>query len=225
MIKLLDVIIIGVLVLFMYIGYRRGLIRTVFSLVSFALSILLSIYLYPIVAEWLRATPVFTALKGYIMRTMGLEEVVQGHTVELIATLPLPDLVRRSLEHHNTPNMFELLNVHSIEEYIAGFFAGMAVNIIAMILVFIIVRIILGVLSGMLDVVGRLPVIRTFNRGGGLLLGLIQGVVIVWIGLAIMNLFFLDPTNTELVRLLDQSLLAGFIYENNPIMAILTNIR
>lgn len=209
----------------MYIGHRRGLIRTVFSLASFGISILLAVYLYPLVAEWLRTTPIFTALKGYIIRTMGLEDVVYAHTVEVIANLPIPDLLRRSLMLHNTPNMFELLNVYTIEEYIAGFFAGMAINIIAMVLVFIIVRMVLGILSSMLDIVGRLPVIRHFNRGGGLILGLVQGVVIVWIGLAIINLFFLDPTRPELVRLLEESLIAGWVYEHNPIMVMLASIR
>ena len=223
---MLDVIIIATLGLFMYIGYRRGLIRTIFSLGSFALSIILAGYFYPVVAEWLRGTAVYTALKEYIMRTMGLEEVVQGHAVEVIASLPVPELLRRSLlVHYDRPSIFELLNVRTIEEYIAGFFAGMAINIIAMVLVFIIVRLVLGVLSRMLDVVSMLPIIRQFNRGGGLILGILQGVIVIWIGLALMNLFFLDPTRPELVRLLDESLIAGWIYEYNPIMAMLANIR
>ena len=226
MLELLDVIIIGTLLLFMWMGYRRGLIRTLFSLISFAISIALSVYLYPIVAEWLRGTPIFTALKEYIMRTMGLEEVVHLHSLEVIANLPLPDLMRRSLLlHYDTPSMFELLGVRTIEEYIAGFFAGMALNIVAMLIVFIIVRVILGFISGMLDVVGRLPVIRPFNRAGGLIAGLVQGVVIVWIGLTVMNLFFLDPTNADLVRLLEESLIAGWVYENNPILGMLASIR
>ena len=226
-IQLLDVIIIVVLVLFMYIGYRRGLIRTVFSLGSFVLAILMASYLYPIVAEWIRTTPVFTGLKEYIIRTMGLEEVVQAQAEEVIASLPLPDLLYRALSQHNTPYIFELLNVHSnnIEEYIAGFFAGMAINIVAMVLVFIVVRLILGFLASILDVVARLPVIKQFNHGGGLLLGLGQGVILVWLGLALMNLFFLDPTTPELARLLDESLIAGLIYEHNPIMIMLANIR
>ena len=221
---MLDEIVVGTLALFMYIGYRRGFIRTFFSLFSFILSIALASYLYPRVAEWMRSTPIYTGLKDYIIRTMGLEGVVQAHTADTIAALPLPELIRNALIQHETPNMFALLNVSTIEEYIAGFFAGMAINIIAMVVVFILVRIILGVISGMLDIVGRLPVIRFFNNGGGLILGLLQGIIIIWIGLAIMTLFFLDPTTSQLVRLLDESLVAGWAYENNPIMAMLANI-
>lgn len=223
---MLDLIIIGIIVLFMFIGYQRGLIRTVFSLVSFVLAIMLTVYLYPIVAELLRQTPIYTGLKDYIIRTMGLEDVVYAHGVETIGSLPLPDILQQTLmRHFNTPSMFDLLGVRTIEEFIAGYFAGFAINIIAMVLVFIIVRLILGLISGVLDIVGRLPVIRTFNKGGGILCGLAQGVIVVWIGLVVMNLFFLDPTTPELQRMLNESLVANWIYENNPIMAMLANIR
>ncbi|MCL2400201.1 MAG: CvpA family protein [Defluviitaleaceae bacterium] len=221
---LLDIIIIGVLLLFMYMGYRRGLIRTVFNLVSFALAIILSVYLFPIVANWLRGTALFTGLKDYIIRTMGLEDAVQTHSAELISTLPIPDILRRNLIENNNPNMFELLNVQTIEEYIASYFAGLAINIISIILVFIAVRLILGLISGVLNIVGKLPIIKQFNHGGGLLLGILQGVIVVWVGLTIINLFFLDPTAPGLQVMLDESLVAGWFYENNPIMHMIASI-
>jgi len=222
---LLDVIVIGTLVLFMYLGYRRGLLNMVYSLGSFVLAIFLAIYLFPIVAEWLMTTPVYTALKDYIIRTMGLEDMIYGTATEFIAGLPLPDMISRYLLRNSTPEMFERLNVSSIEQFVAAYFARMAINIIALVLVFILVRLLLGFISKLFDLVGRLPVIKHFNRGGGLLFGLVQGLLIVWIGLAIMILFFLDPTGPELRQMLDDSLIVGWIYEHNPIMAILANIR
>ena len=220
---MLDIIIIATLALFMYIGYRRGLVGAIFRLLSFVLSIILAIYLYPIVADWMRTTPVYTGLRDYIIRTMGLEDVVLTHATDLIATLPVPELLRRALLQQS-PEIYGTLGIYTIEQHIASFFAGMAINIISMILVFILVRMILGIVANMLDIVGRLPIVRYFNRGGGLVLGLVQGVIVIWIGLAVINLFFLDPTRPELVRLLNESLLAGWIYEHNPIMAMLANI-
>ena len=221
---MLDVIVIGILVLSMYMGYRRGLIRTAFGLVSFIVAIILAGRLYPIVAGWLRTTPLFTELKGYITRTMGMEELIEGHTADLIGSLPVPEILRRSLERHNTPSMFELLNVHTIEEYIAGYFANMAINILSVVLVFILVRIIMNILSNMLDIVGHLPIIRSFNRVGGLGVGLVRGVLLVWIGLAVMSLFFINPTNPGLQYQLEASLVAGWIYENNPILAAIIDM-
>ena len=222
---MLDIAVIGIIALFMYLGYRRGLIRTVFSLISFALAIILASYLFPIVAEWLMDMPVYSALKDYIIRTMNFNGPAPYPSQEVIAGLPLPDLLRNLLYEHNTPNIFARLNVSTVEEYIAAYFARMAINIIAMIVVFIVVKFILGIISSILDLVGRLPVIRHFNRGGGLIIGFALGVIIVWIGLAAMILFFLDPTNPELMNMLENSLIVGWIYEHNPIMIMLANIR
>lgn len=175
---------------------------------------------------WLREeTPVYTGLKDYIIRNMGLEGVVREHTYDLIRTLPLPDLLIRSLLQYDTPNMYELLDIQTIEEYIASYFAGLAVNIISVIVVFIVVWLIMRIITSMLDLVGRLPVIRVFNHGGGLIFGFLQGILIVWIGLIIINLFFLDPNRPEAYSLLNESLFAGIIYEYNPIMRILASIN
>jgi len=209
----------------MYLGYRRGLIRTVFSLVSYVLAISLAIYLFPVVADWLMEMPVYTALKDYIVRTMNLGDVVQYQSDELIANLPLPDIIRGFLHEHNTPNIFELLNVQTIEEYIAAYFSRMAINIIAKVSVFIIVKFTLGLLSGVLDLASRLPVIKQFNQIGGMLIGFVLGLIIVWIGLAVMILFFLDPTGPELMIMLENSLVVGWVYENNPILQILGGIE
>ena len=222
---MLDLIVIGIIALFMYLGYRRGLIRTVFSLVSYVLAISLAIYLFPVVADWLMEMPVYTALKDYIVRTMNLGDVVQYQSDELIANLPLPDIIRGFLHEHNTPNIFELLNVQTIEEYIAAYFSRMAINIIAKVSVFIIVKFTLGLLSGVLDLASRLPVIKQFNQIGGMLIGFVLGLIIVWIGLAVMILFFLDPTGPELMIMLENSLVVGWVYENNPILQILGGIE
>ena len=114
---MIDVIIIGTVALFMYLGYRRGLLRMIFSLISFILAILLASYLFPIVAEWMMETPVYYALKDYIVRTMGLEDMVQAHSGEIITSLPLPDIILNFLYQHNTPNAFEILNVSTKTGY------------------------------------------------------------------------------------------------------------
>lgn len=220
---MLDVIIIGVMLLLIYAGYKRGLIHTAYSLVSFGLALILATLMYPGVAGFLRGTMIFTSLTDYFMRNMGLDEILYTQSLDFINALPLPALLRNTLLLHyqDTPDAIATLNVATVEEYVAAFFAGIAINIIAILVVFLIVWIILGVLSKVLDIVGRLPIIRHFNKGGGIILGAIQGLIVVWVGLAVLSLFFLDPTRTDLVDMLNQSLLADIFYQYNPIMSML----
>jgi hypothetical protein len=81
---LLDLIILGIIIICTLIGYYRGLLRSLFGLVSFGFAIFLAISIFPRVAEWLRETPLYTGLKAYIIRNIALEEVVQEHTYEII---------------------------------------------------------------------------------------------------------------------------------------------
>ena len=94
---ILDAIVILVLGLFMLLGYRRGLIMTVFRLVSFVLAIILASLLYPVVAQWLRGTQAFGHLQAHLLNAMGLEELVQRYGAEVFQALPLPDIMRNAL--------------------------------------------------------------------------------------------------------------------------------
>lgn len=222
---MLDLVVIVALILFMLLGYRRGFIKMAFRLISFILAIFLAILLFPVVAQFLRGTFVYTGLKEYIRRTMGLEELVYTHTADIFANLPIPSVLQNSLVENHTPNMVELLNVNSIEEFIAAYIAGLVVNIIAIVIVFVLVRVILGIISNLLDIVGKLPIIRSFNRLGGIIAGAFQGVIVIWVIMTLATLFFLNPDRPEFQNMLESSWVAFWFFENNPILSSLMNIQ
>jgi uncharacterized membrane protein required for colicin V production len=124
---------------------------------------------------------------------MDLETFVADQTAVqsayLIDSLPLPLILQNMLHSNNTPNMFELLQVATLEEYIAGFFTNMAINGIAILAVFLLTLLALTFIGIALDIVAKLPVIRTLNRLGGLIFGLAMSAVIVWFALVIIALF------------------------------------
>jgi uncharacterized membrane protein required for colicin V production len=202
-----------------YAGYRRGLILTLFRLVSFFLSIFFTMRFYPYMSRFLAQTALYVRIKEMVVNSMGLGNFLQTHTAnqaaELIDGLPLPAALKELLLNNNTPDMYELLNVRTVEEYIGGFFAHMAVNIISMLLLFVLVWMLLRMVGGVLNVIGRLPVIRTFNRIGGLAAGFALGIVVVWLGLTVMSLLFTTPATAQANLLLQNSLAAQWLFNNN----------
>ena len=189
----LDIIILAIVALCAIAGYHKGLIRTIYRLVSFVAAIIVARQLYPYVARMLRQTELFPTIQNGIARTMDLETFVADQTAVqsayLIDSLPLPLILQNMLHSNNTPNMFELLQVATLEEYIAGFFANMAINGIAILAVFLLTLLALTFIGIALDIVAKLPVIRTLNRLGGLIFGLAMSAVIVWFALVIIALF------------------------------------
>jgi uncharacterized membrane protein required for colicin V production len=181
----LDIIILAVVALCAIAGYHKGLIRTVYRLVSFLAAIFIALRLYTFVARILRQTALFPAIKNGISRTVNLE----GVGAEIIDNLPIPGVFQTLLHSYNTPNMFELLQVETVEEYIAGFFANMAINGIAILALFVLTMFALIFVGYALDIVSKLPVINFLNRIGGFVFGIAISCIIIWLVLVTAALF------------------------------------
>jgi uncharacterized membrane protein required for colicin V production len=225
----------GILVIIIacaFSGYLRGLVRTVFNLCSFFISIWLTYLFYPRVGSWLRSTPLFDGMKEYFIKLLDLRPLVEGKVADAAETTGLaglleniPEMLRGPLERFNTPDVYEMLGVRSLEEYVGGFIANVLLQILAMILVFCLVMILMKLIGGVLDTVARLPVINLINRVGGLAAGLIIGVVLVWVGLALANMFFAGPSYPEARDMLESSVAAGWFLENNFLFDIMSRVR
>lgn len=229
--NILDLVVLAIIGLCAFTGYRRGLIMTVFRLVSFFISILLANRLYPYVSQWLRKTPLYGALSDMVINSLGLRAFFETQTantqaemLSLLESLPLPDVLRGALLNYNTPDIYELLNVRTMEEYVGGYFANIALNILSMIAVFILVWLLMRVLGSALNIIGRLPVIKTFNRAGGLAAGFVMGLLLVWVGFMLINLLFVNSSYPGLVEQLNTSLFARWLYENNWLTGMVTKV-
>ena len=224
----LDIGIFVVITLCSWIGFRNGLIRTIFRFVSFFLAIFLASQLYPYVARFLRDTVVFEGIRNSISSGLNLEVLVRDHFVarqsELIDALPLPAVIRQLLHDNNTPNMYELLQVYTIEDYISSFFATIAINGIAMVTVFLIIFIGFCIAGVLLDVVDRLPIIGTLNGLGGLVIGILIGAVVVWVALTVLTMVFAMSGNQAIGDLLDASVAATWLMDRGIVLQNLIRI-
>jgi len=209
-----DLIIIIVVAIFALIGYRKGLVQTAYRLISFFAAMFIAWQLYPHVARFLRGTALFPAVQNMISNALNLDEFIYDHAqargAAIIDALPLPSAVQQLLHTNNTPAMFEVLQVSTIEEYISGFFANIVINGIAILAVYLLTLLALTIVGGMLDIVTRLPVINTLNRIGGFLFGLILGGIIVWVGL-IAVVLFAAGSNPEWFAMLEASAVAQWM--------------
>jgi len=219
--NVLDLAVLALVALCAFAGFRRGLIRTVYRLVSFFIAIFLATRLYAPVARLLRDSPLYTSIQNSIARALNLEGVVgnlggqaMARPMEVIDSLPLPLSMRERLHTYNTPDMYELLRVGTIEDYISGFFANMAINGIAIVAVFILVLLILSIAGAALDIVAKLPVINTFNNLGGLAVGLALGVALAWIAIVVMTMFFATGANANMYELMEGSLFTRWVMDS-----------
>ena len=199
----LDFAIIGIVVLSAYFGYKKGLIRTVYRLVSFFVAIFIARQFYPYVARALRQTALFPALKDRIATSLNFEEHV------IFDNLPIPRFLQSILYNNNTPDTFELLQVATMEDYVASFLANMIFGGVAALAVFVLALIALAVIGYALDLVSKLPVINFVNRTCGLIFGFAISIAVIWLCLAVAVI----AGGEGLHSLLDASWIAGWLFE------------
>jgi uncharacterized membrane protein required for colicin V production len=223
-----DGIVVALLAIGAAAGYRRGLARSMFGLVSWGLSLALSYLLYPHAVRLLRALGLLGFLQDKLQNAMSLDFLAEGASVsaqmEMLAGLPQSELVLRRLQAGNNPEAYSLLEASGIKEYVCGFFANMIINLISLFLIWIAARLILWAVSKSLRAVERLPVIRAFNKAGGAAFGLAGAVFAIWAALCVLNLFFLDPNHSKLFLDISSGAVSGLFYSYNPLFIIISSI-
>ena len=86
---------------------------------------------------------------------------------------------------------------------------------------FIIISILLGVLIHLLDIIARLPGINSINHVGGLIVGALEGLVIVWILFFVITLCQSSDWGGAMMQEIQENPLLKLLYENNVIEQIL----
>ena len=188
--NILDLIVLIIITLCIIFCAARGLLISLFNLLSIFISFILAIRLQPFISELLRDTALFGALKNLSLGWLGPRIPDTGQVVtDAIEGMALPELFKRAtIDYIQRSNI--TLDIAQINDFVAEYAAGLAIDAISILLVFVGVFLLMRIIAVLLRIVSRLPVIRTFNRIGGAILGLFMGIIISWLVLSVMNGLF-----------------------------------
>lgn len=222
--NILTIIILAVFVLCIFDGYRKGFLKTAFSLVSWILVLILCDYATPIVTTALvENTDVEVVIQATVDAKLGevISETLETSGIaELEATLPaelktvllgeagsLQEVVTNGAPLDTT------LLVNGIVE-ILGFVVTVAILRIAMIVV-----------EFALGVVAKLPLVGPMDKLLGLVCGAGSGLIWCWVVLAIVSVLALTGTNTELAAYVSQSEILTWLQDNNVLLNLIVNVQ
>jgi len=220
-----DAVCLAVLLLFLFGGWSKGLVRSAFGIASIIITLFLTYTFFPYAVRLLRVFGVYDNIKQGLEQTMNLQgmanETVRQLQTEFIDSLPQSPFILGHLQANNNPEAYDVLNVSNLSGYIAGYFANMAVNLIAAAALFLIIRILLSLVLNVINILANMPVIGTLNRLGGAVFGLVSGLFFVWAAMCVLTLFFLNKGGADLYNKMEAGIITGFLYNNNPLMQII----
>lgn len=208
---IIDLIIIGIMILFIYMGYRKGLIKVAISFLSVIIAVLIALILYKPVANQIMVSTeldekisdsIYKQIENIDFENMNDEDKNSG--IMQVAGRYIQDAVKQSTQ--------------SAARYIADSLTVTIVEGLTFIGLIIVLRILLLALNLLANVVGNIPIIKQFNKSGGTIYGIVEGFLIVNVILAIM--YILNPiyANGDIAKNIEKSYLGKAIYENNFIV-------
>lgn len=201
----LDLILILIIALFTFIGYKQGLIKSAIKIASFFIAIIVALVLYK---------PVSTL----VINNTTIDDKIENTIIEKIT----PEGMKPEDEANistKIPNAFIKEANNSIKD-IAETITTKIIEVCTVLILYIIARIALRFIAILGDLIAKIPILKQFNKLGGTLFGIIKGLLIVYSILAV--LYLISPILKEsTTKKIDESIITKFMYNNNIITKII----
>ncbi len=218
-------------------GYRKGFIRIALSMLALIATIVAVSVLSPYVSKFLNENTtihsriqekagdfITEALEGKIDESVAAESEKRENQIQIISKLPLPESLKETLGENNNTEIYHLLGVDSFGEYLSSYLAYMILNAIAFIATFVVVSFLISCIVFMADLLSKLPVINELNKLAGIFMGLLKGLIILWVLCLFVTAFVGTEIGRSLLDMIEDSVLLSFIYNNNYMLTIVTNL-
>lgn len=204
---IVDLILIGILLVFIFAGYKKGLTGSLLKLISFALSIVIAFVLYkPVSNIIINNTQINENIKSAIINNFS--ENKNSEEQNKIQNSILNN-VNKEIENATT----EAKN--TIVEQSAERISTTIINLGCAIIVFLIAKVILWVISFFIKGVASLPIIKQIDKLGGIAYGVVEGLIIIYAVLAIISFASLVWTDSTMIQAINKSVLGNNLYNNN----------
>ncbi len=97
---------------------------------------------------------------------------------------------------------------------------AIVLNALSFIAAYIVARIAVFIICTAMDIVAKLPILHQMNEMAGLLIGIVEGLLNVWIGFVVLNIFCDTSWGKILLEMINGSPLLTALYENNLLYII-----
>ena len=242
MFNIIDVIVILVIAISVFLGYKKGFVKTVISLVSFFVAIGLALIFYKQFAVILTEN---TTIDDWIIEHVALnyeektEENKENALVSENSDINEKEQIETNINEEKEDNEQEKLNIldflpenmlsnsdfEEIKEQtkleIAYKVSELIMNLLSLIIIYIVVKVTLVIASYVLNGIMRIPVLKQLNEILGMIIGAVLGFIQIYIAFAVL-IFISSITDISVViDTVKLSAFASVLFENNLIINLL----
>lgn len=211
---ILDIILVAIILLNIFIGYKKGLVKLAVGMIAVLASIIISILLYkPVSNIIIEKTEFDENIKSTIINNFAQDTENEEEDSEEI-----DDGFMKYIEKYVDDTINKTKNEIVVEA--SNVISEKIINICAFLGIFLITRILLTLLTFVADIIMSLPILKQFNEVGGILYGIIKALLIVYVVLAIAFLIIYITGNATISNAISSSYITKLFYNNNVLLNI-----
>lgn len=211
-----DFLVLGIIIGFGFFGFKKGLILSIFRFASFFISAILSVVLLPVANKIM--TPILHD-KFYEQIYKNVSEKAgnldtSGAASAVVDKMAIPSFLKDSvIKAFSDPS--KIVDMKSIVSTISESLTGIAISVVSILVLFVAIRFLLIFAKGILSSIASLPIIKQLDKVGGLVLGGVEGLLVVYLILALVVMFSTTSMFSGLYEGVNSSSIAKVFYENN----------
>jgi uncharacterized membrane protein required for colicin V production len=206
----LDIILIALIGISIFLGYRKGLVKVAVKLCAFLIAVVVTLVLYkPVSSLIMEKTDLDEKIENVIIEK-GTQEIQEnkGDVKEDGFIAYMQEYVGATVANTQNEIVTNVAKVVSVK----------AINLIAIIGIFIITRLALILLTLISDIITKLPIIKQFNKLGGIMYGALRGLIVIYFILAIAFLIVSVTGNNTILTVIDSSIITKSMYTKNVLL-------
>ncbi|NLW00338.1 MAG: CvpA family protein [Clostridiales bacterium] len=211
-------------------GIYNGFVASALGVISFFISWLGSFIFYPLLAKILVSshpdlldriihyTEGASKIELFEERTLSVISLSQEQINSIVGRAKLPSPFDRLILSNLNDLRFD--NLSSIGDYFNHTVACIILNMICFLLLFVFIRIVCAVLISIAKEVFGLPVLKRNDHLFGALLGIINGIFLVFFLASLVPMFLTLAPFDNIYKYIEESMISNFFFKYN----IFTNV-
>ena len=228
--NVVDIVILAILGLSVLVGLYRGFISSVASMGGCLLSLGLSFWLSPKLADVIQNNPdILRTLASYTdaatklgdqsLAASSVATLTENGIAEIINRVSLPAPLSTLLQNNLQNKVFG--TAADVGTYISQTIIGAILNVICFIVCFLALMLVIHLVISFLKVVFKFPVLKQLNSLAGGIFGLLRGALLCFVAFALLPLVQTLLPMKEVSQLVEQSALAPLFNSGNLILAVM----
>ena len=142
---ILDLIVIGIILLFTFLGYKQGLVKVAIKIVSFFFATIVALTIYK-------------PISGMIVENTVIDDNIKNAIVEKIGNREAEIQIENDLTNKI------LGEVNNTVDGVATAFSVKLIEISTLLIIYLLIKIALKFITALADLIAKLPLIKQINK-------------------------------------------------------------